>query len=98
MIYAFCVVLGAVLLKFASEVQVVISNRLNYGKEVHYDRRLAGHIVTCRFNGSKKYYFVDRYSNIQTDEYFLSKKDAQRACENKFVAERPKSTTFSRVA
>ena len=98
MIYAFCILLGALLLKLVSELTVVISNRLNNGKEVHVDRRLAGHIVTCRFNGSKKYFFVDRYANIHTNEYFFSKEDAQRACVNKFIAERPKSTTFPRVA
>lgn len=97
MTYALCILLGAVLLKFGSDLKIVISDRLNYGKEVHCDRRLIGHTVSCRFNGEKKYFFVDRYATIYTQEAFSDRKSAAQACINKYQEGRPKHSVFARV-
>lgn len=91
-------ILGAVTYVVTAYTIEAIAERVNYGKEVRVNRRLAGHIVTCRFNGSKRYFYVDSHSIIQTGEYFFTKDDARQACINKYLEQRPKSTSFARVA
>ena len=74
-----------------------ISHRMNHGKRVIAGRREAGYVVPCRFNGSKKWFYVDEHFNIST-EYFYNKKTAVEACVQAYTKSRPKQTTFSRVA
>lgn len=95
MIYIMCVALGMLLVVFLQNALLAISERLNYGKEVFCERRRAGYVVSCRFNGSKKWFFVDELGLIN-EEYFITKKEAIKACEDAFMKNRPKRTTFPR--
>jgi len=92
------IMLGITLTFVGAYVVRELDQRLNHGKRVLVNRREAGYVVTCRFNGSKKWYYVDTHGIIST-EYYLSKKAAVRACTDHYIESRPtKQTTFSRVA
>jgi hypothetical protein len=91
------ILFGITLTFVGAYLQREVSHRLNYGKKVIANRRHAGYVVTCRFNGSKKYYFVDNNMNLSTD-YFYNKKDAIQACRETRNKKSPKQATFTRVA
>ena len=96
MIYIMCVVLGVLLTFLTIGIQQSISFRMNYGKKVFVGRRQAGHVVTCRFNGSKKYFYVDEHLDLSKDHYF-TRDEAIEACREAFSKDRPKQYTFARV-
>lgn len=74
-----------------------ISHRINHGKKVIAGRREAGYVVSCRFNGSKKYFYIDeRYERSQ--DHYYDKKEAIQACREAYSKNRPKQTTIARVA
>jgi len=87
---AFCVVAYA-------HLKQATSNRLNFGKKVTSGHRHAGYIVSCRFNGNKKFFYVNEYGDLSR-EYWYDKKDAVEACREEFGKDRPKSTLFARSA
>lgn len=79
------------------QAEMAIRQRRNYGKKLHSGRRPCGHLVSMRYNGSKKYFFVDEDYILCTQPY-LNKKDAIEACQEKFASGRPKQTIFTRVS
>lgn len=97
MIYIMCVVLGVLLTFLTVAIQQSISFRMNHGKKVFAGRRHAGYVVTCRFNGSKKYFYIDEYLELSKDHYF-TRNEAIEACREAFAKDRPKQSVFARVA
>lgn len=106
MVYVTCVALGMLLVVFLQNALLAISERLNNGKKIYCDRRHAGYLISCRFNGSKRYFFVDHLGNINRDGNvfdggffpYFEKKEAIEACQEAYRKTRPKSTTFARIA
>ena len=97
MIYIMCVVLGVLLTFLTIALQQSISFRMNNGKKVFAGRRHAGYVVTCRFNGSKKYFYIDEHCERSQDHYF-TRNEAIEACREAFAKNRPKQSVFPRVA
>lgn len=74
-----------------------ISHRINHGKKVIAGRREAGYVVSCRFNGSKKYFYIDEHCERSQNHYY-DKKEAIQACREAYSKNRPKQTKIARVA
>ena len=91
------ILIGALLVVIYQYVHAEINNRLNYGKKVFVNRRAAGYVVSCRFNGSKKYFYIDEHCERSQDHYY-DKKEAIQACREAYSKNRPKQTTIARVA
>lgn len=91
------ILLGITLTFVGAYVVQAVSHRINHGKKVIAGRREAGYVVPCRFNGSKKWYYVNEHGLISAD-YFYHKKTAVEACIEEYTKHRPKQTIVSRVA
>jgi hypothetical protein len=91
------ILFGVVLTFVGAYLENAITHRVNYGKKVVSGRHHAGYIISCRYNGSKKYYFVDEMGDI-SKEFFYNKENAIEACRETHNKSRPKSTSFARVA
>jgi len=91
------IVLGFVGCLFYQQVGLIVRERRNYGKKLFSGRRLCGRLVSMRYNGSKKYFFVDEDYILHPQPY-EDKKEAIEACQEKFATGRPKQTIFSRVS
>jgi hypothetical protein len=94
-----CVLLALGALGFIAYqyIHQAVHNRLNYGKKVWVDRRRAGFVVSCRFNGYKKYFYVNEDYELVTKDEFSNKKNAYEACQEAFRASRPKQSVYGRV-
>lgn len=90
------IILGAVGYIAYQQVHMTIRQRVNYGKRVYVNRRHAGYVVSCRFNGSKKYFFVNEFYELDTKQY-SDKRDAYKACQDAFLKDRPKQIQFARA-
>jgi hypothetical protein len=77
-------------------VKSAIRNHLLYGKKVMVGRKRAGHVVVIRYNGCKKYAYVDEMGNLSKIHYF-ERDEAIEACRNAFNETRPKQTSFARA-
>lgn len=85
-----------------------ISTRLNYGQKVRFEGEVIGHVVVCRYNGVKKYFFTTKSYGPLNPTSFFEREDAISACRKahldemlKQQAERPatpKQTSIPRVA
>ena len=82
-----------------------IKTRLNYGQKVRFENEVIGHVVVCRYNGVKKYFFTTKSYGPLNPTSFFERKDAISACRKahldemlKQQAERPKQTSIARVA
>ena len=85
-----------------------ISERLNNGQKVRFEGEVIGHVVVCRYNGVKKYFFTTKSYGPLNPTSFFEREDAISACRKahldemlKQQAERPatpKQTSIPRVA
>ena len=85
-----------------------ISERLNNGQKVRFEGEVIGHVVVCRYNGVKKYFFTTKGYGPLNPTSFFEREDAISACRKahldemlKQQAERPatpKQTSIPRVA
>jgi hypothetical protein len=82
-----------------------ITTRLNNGQKVRFENKVVGHVVVCRYNGVKKYFFTTKGLGPLNPTSFYEREDAISACRKahldqmlKEQAERPKQTSISRVA
>lgn len=91
------ILIGSLLVVFYQYAHAEISHRMNYGKKVHVDRRVAGYVVSCRFNGSKKYFYIDEFGERSKDHYF-TRPEAIEACQYAFSKDRPKQSYFKRAS
>ena len=97
MVYVFCMTLGVLLTFLVSSIQQSVSFRMNYGKKVYSTRRHAGYVVVCRFNGSKKWFYIDEFAERSKDHYF-TREEAIDACLEAFNKNRPKQMVFARAS
>ena len=86
-------------------ISQAISTRLNHGQKVRFENEVIGHVVVCRYNGIKKYFFTTKSYGPLNPTSFFERKDAISACRKahldemlKQQAERPKQTSIARVA
>lgn len=91
------ILIGALLVVLYQYLHVEISHRLNYGKKVFVNRRAAGYVVSCRFNGSKKWFYVDELGDRSKNHYF-TREEAIEACQYDFSKDRPKQSVFARAS
>lgn len=91
------ILFGIALTFLGAYTKETVSHRMNHGKKVLSGRREAGYVVSCRWNGSKKWFYIDEFGDM-SKEYFYNKKDAIEACREAYSKNRPKQTTFARVA
>ena len=84
-------------------ISQAIKTRLNNGQKVHFDGKIAGYIVVCRYNGNKKYFFVDEDMNLNTTSHY-ERSTARKACRQQFIDKitavnnsRPRSMSFPRA-
>lgn len=91
------ILLGIALTFLGAYLYQEISHRINHGKKVICNRREAGYVVSCRFNGSKKYFYINEHCERSQDHYY-DKKEAIKACREAFAKNRPKQSVFTRVA
>lgn len=91
------ILIGALLMVVYQQGFYVISHRMNHGKKVFVNRRPAGYVVSCRFNGSKKYFYIDEHMDRSKDHYF-TREEAIEACQNAFSKDRPKQSIYMRAS
>jgi hypothetical protein len=77
-------------------VKSAITNRRLYGKPIMVGRKRAGHVVVLRYNGWKKYAYVNDMGDLSKFHY-LDRDEAIEACRNAFNETRPKQTSFARA-
>lgn len=80
-----------------------VTSRLNNGQKVHFDGKLAGYIVVCRYNGMKKFFFVDNEGELNHTSHY-ERSAARKACRQNYLDNmvkiqnaRPKHTSFARA-
>jgi hypothetical protein len=91
------IVLGISLTIIYQYCSMAARERLNHGKKIYVNRRKAGNLIPCRYNGVKYYFYInENYEPSKT--HYHSKKDAIEACQEEFRSNRPKQTIFTKVA
>jgi hypothetical protein len=78
------------------QIRSAVRNHLLYGKKVMVGRKCAGHLVVLRYNGWKKYAYVNDMGDLSKFHY-LDRDEAIEACRNAFNETRPKQTSFARA-
>lgn len=91
------IVLGFIGCIFYQQITMVLRERRNFGKKLFVNRRQCGRLVSMRYSGSKKYFFVDE-DYILNPQPYEDKKEAIDACQQKFMSNRPKQSVFARIA
>ena len=96
-------ILGILVLVATNYLSQVIKLRVNSGQKIMFDSKEIGRIVVCRYNGVKKYFYVDHELNL-VNCGFYERKDALRACRKAYIetmtannGSRPRSLTFPRA-
>lgn len=84
-------------------INQAIKTRLNTGQKIIFDNKEIGRIVICRYNGVKKYFYVDHELNF-VNSSFYERKDVIKACRKAYIEtmtvannSRPRSLTFPRA-
>lgn len=91
------ILIGALSVVVYQTSAMLVRQRLNYGKKIYVNRRKAGNLISCRYNGVKYYFYInENYEPSKT--HYHSKKDAIEACQEEFRSNRPKQTIFTKVA
>jgi hypothetical protein len=94
--------MGVAGLYLANYIVSKLNTRLNYGQKVHFEGKVVGHIVVCRYHGMKKFFYVTKnYGSLSNS--FYERADAISACRQEHLDDmlkeqtgRPKQTSFSR--
>ena len=96
-------ILGIAVLVATNYLSQVIKLRVNSGQKIMFDNKEIGRIVVCRYNGVKKYFYVDHDLNF-VNSSFYERKDVIRACRKAYIEtmtaandSRPRSLTFPRA-
>jgi len=96
-------ILGIAVLVATNYLSQIIKIRQNTGQKVIFDNKEIGRIVVCRYNGVKKYFYVDHELNF-VNSSFYERKDVIRACRKAYIetmtvanSSRPRSLTFPRA-
>ena len=96
-------ILGIAVLVATNYLSQIIKVRQNTGQKIIFDNKEIGRIVVCRYNGVKKYFYVDYELNL-VNCGFYERKDALRACRKAYIetmapsnGSRPRSLTFPRA-
>ena len=95
--------MGIAGLYLANYIVSKLNTRLNYGQKVHFEGKVVGHIVVCRYHGMKKFFYVTKnYGSLSNS--FYERADAISACRQEHLDEvlkeqagRPKQTSFARA-
>jgi len=96
-------ILGIAVLVATNYLSQIIKIRQNTGQKIIFDNKEIGRIVVCRYNGVKKYFYVDHELNF-VNSSFYERKDVIRACRKAYIetmtasnGSRPRSLTFPRA-
>ena len=96
-------ILGILVLVATNYLSQIIKIRQNTGQKIIFDNKEIGRIVVCRYNGVKKYFYVDHELNF-VNSSFYERKDVIRACRKAYIetmtvanGSRPRSLTFPRA-
>jgi len=96
-------ILGIAVLVATNYFSQVIKLRVNSGQKIIFDNKEIGRIVVCRYNGLKKFFYVDHELNL-VNCGFYERKDVIKACRKAYIetmtvanASRPRSLTFPRA-
>jgi len=96
-------ILGILVLVATNYLSQIIKIRQNTGQKIIFDNKEIGRIVVCRYNGVKKYFYVDHELNF-VNSSFYERKDVIRACRKAYIEtitvannSRPRSLTFPRA-
>lgn len=65
--------------------RTIISTRINYGRPIKLNGEKIGRIVTMRFNGSKRYVFVDYDGTLRCDKQFWNAEQATEAVKKAYI-------------
>jgi len=90
------VAFGAFGIVLYQHLEMAVRHRMNFGKKIIANRREAGYVVKIRYNGSKKYMYVNEMGNLSKETYW-NRDDAVEACRHEFTKDRPKQTSFARA-
>ena len=71
--------------------------RLTHGKKILVAKQEVGYVISCRYNGSKHWFFIDECGQ-KSQDHFDKKQNATRACKKDFLSRRHKQTTIARIA
>lgn len=95
--------LGIATLYLANYIISMLNTRLNYGQKVRFEGKVVGHVVVCRYNGMKKYFYTTENLGSLNNVSFYERADAIKACRQEHLdhmlkqqASRPKQTSFPR--
>lgn len=66
-------------------IRTAITTRMNYGRPIKLNGEKIGSIVTVRYNGSRRYVFVDYHGTLNTHERFWDADTATEALKKAYV-------------
>ena len=96
-------ILGIAVLVATNYLSQIIKLRVNSGEKIMFDKKEIGRIVVCRYNGVKKYFYVDHEMNF-VNSSFYDRNDVTRACRKAYIEKmtvdnnsRPRSLSFPRA-
>lgn len=93
--------IGAMVLPTLSFFVSRVQRRMNYGTPVHFDGQEIGHVVVCRWDGTKRYFYVNHMGDLVRERGYYHYEEAEDACRKAHVEQltlpRPKQTSFARA-
>jgi hypothetical protein len=94
--------LGIVTMPAIGFISSKIQRRLNYGAPVRFNQKKIGHVVVCRYDGVKRFFYTNEMGELIRERAFFTSEDAENACKEAHLdylrMSRPKQTTFARTA
>jgi len=91
------ILIGAISVVVYQTSAMLVRQRLNYGKKIYVNRRKAGNLISCRYNGVKYYFYINEYYE-PSKVHYANKQDAIEACQEEFSSSRPKQTLFAKAS
>jgi len=68
------------------KIRHIVSQRINHGKPVLLDGEKIGSVISLRYDGSKRYIFMDYDYCLNTDNRYYTADDATMAVKQAYVA------------
>lgn len=91
------ILIGAISVVVYQSSAMLVRQRLNYGKKVYVNRRKAGNLISCRYNGVKYYFYINEYYE-PSQQHYMDKELAIEACKEEYCRMRPKQTLFAKAS
>lgn len=96
-------ILGIAVLVATNYLSQIIKLRQNTGQKVMFDGKVVGHVVVCRYNGLKKFFYVNNDMELVSNSFY-ERRDAIKGCRKAYIetmtvanSSRPHSLSFPRA-